>query len=163
LKAFTQRLEPILGISQALLYERQRELVRGKLLQPDRPGRGPGSGVFATPRSVAVLLVASLSGTNIADTCPKVAALLKARRGAAKFEEALTAILGSYPTCQGVHLVTISQTNDWAEIKYAKSKNRFDVETFRGSGQRSQPIRVLCEIEGTELRRIAGWLSEESQ
>src|SRR5262245_36852076 len=59
LKSFVVELAPILSMTYFALYERQRALVRAGLLKVEA-GRGTGSGVRATPESVATLLVAVL-------------------------------------------------------------------------------------------------------
>jgi hypothetical protein len=65
----------------AAIYERQRALVRGGLLQM-RPGHGPGSGVLATPESVAMLLISLVATANLSEVerQTKVAANLKSRK-----------------------------------------------------------------------------------
>jgi hypothetical protein len=53
----------IIGEAESTLYERQRALVRDQVLMAD-PGHGRGSGVRATPESLAALLI-SIMGTPI--------------------------------------------------------------------------------------------------
>ncbi len=57
LKSFLPVLSRILAEPADALYERQRALVREGLLE-SVPGHGTGSGVRATPESVAMLLIA---------------------------------------------------------------------------------------------------------
>src|ERR1700730_12936218 len=56
LKAYMPPLARLLGVTPAMLYERQRSLVRAGLLDAGS-GWGPGSGVRTTARSVALLLI----------------------------------------------------------------------------------------------------------
>ncbi|TWI73634.1 hypothetical protein IQ16_01772 [Bradyrhizobium huanghuaihaiense] len=71
LTSFLPDLVPIFGISEQAIYERQRALVRiGMLAAPK--GRGRGSGVEATPGTVARLLVAVLATDNLSDTDERV-------------------------------------------------------------------------------------------
>jgi hypothetical protein len=68
-------LAKILGRAPVTLYERQRPLVAAGLLDAE-DGRGPGSGVKAEPRSVAMLLV-SLLATDTASDADAVASFAK--------------------------------------------------------------------------------------
>jgi hypothetical protein len=71
------KLAKWLKLSPAAIYERQRALMRAGLLESE-PGRGPGSGVRATPKSVAMLLtalVASVFPSESAELTGKVAKL----------------------------------------------------------------------------------------
>ena len=89
-------------MTHAALYERQRVLVRAGLLQ-QRPGRGPGSGVPANAKSVAMLLISLLATGSLSEVeeQTKVIANLKCRDGRCPvtgkktFGAALTAALQS--------------------------------------------------------------------
>lgn len=104
LKAIIPALAFTFGMTAAALYERQRALVRAKLIKPER-GRGPGSGVRATPESLAMLLISLLATDSLSEveTCTKAVALLKSKEaskrcpltGQATFAAAVSAILGS--------------------------------------------------------------------
>lgn len=61
LKTFLPKLSEIIGVTIDQAYERQRILVKARVLKA-RPGRGPGSGVPATPRNIALLLIALMVG-----------------------------------------------------------------------------------------------------
>ena len=60
LKGLIPRLAHELGMTPDALYERQRALVRAGLLKGVE-GKGPGSGVRATPYATALLLIAVLA------------------------------------------------------------------------------------------------------
>ena len=66
LKSVLPSLAKALSISPLALYERQRALVRAGLLK-SRPGRGPGSGVLATPESLAMLLIAVAATSSLSE------------------------------------------------------------------------------------------------
>src|SRR5262245_62088547 len=53
-------------MTPAAIYERQRALVRAGLLHT-RPGRGPGSGVPADAKSVAMLLISVLATGSLSE------------------------------------------------------------------------------------------------
>jgi hypothetical protein len=64
LKSFLYGIAPILGISPAALYERQRLLVNLGLLKTTA-GRGPGSGVPFTAENFAALLISLLAEQSL--------------------------------------------------------------------------------------------------
>ena len=100
LKAFCEDLAPMLGLSPAALYERQRALIRiGELPEPTK-GRGHGLG--ATAETVAILVSAVMVTDNLSDTDVRVHQLGRARSrprcqltGKTFFGDALSAIFAS--------------------------------------------------------------------
>lgn len=85
LKSLIPKLALALGMTPAAIYERQRALVRAGLIQ-QRPGHGPGSGVLATPQSVAMLLIAILATDSLSETelKPRSLQISGALRGAVR-------------------------------------------------------------------------------
>jgi hypothetical protein len=104
LKGIVSDLAGAVGYTPAALYERQRALGRAGLLQVGT-GRGPGSGVRATPRSVALLLISVLATDSLSETVERTKALAAFQStatgkqcpvtGKRTFGEALAAILTS--------------------------------------------------------------------
>lgn len=102
LKSIIPRLSRSLGMTPAAIYERQRALVRCGLLQA-RPGRGPGSGVPADAKSLAMLLISVLAAGSLSEveTQTNTIANFKPLEGMCKatgertFGAALTAVLKS--------------------------------------------------------------------
>jgi hypothetical protein len=70
LKSFLYGVAPILGVSPAALYERQRALVNIGVLETTA-GRGPGSGVPFTAENVAAILISLLAAGSLSkvDKC----------------------------------------------------------------------------------------------
>jgi hypothetical protein len=75
LKSFLHQAAPILGVSPAALYERQRALINLGVLKTVA-GRGPGSGVPFTAENFAAVLISLLAadslskvGSHVADLC----------------------------------------------------------------------------------------------
>jgi hypothetical protein len=66
LKTFLPILSAMIGTTPAVLYERQRALVRLGLLHAVE-GRGPGSGVHLSARSLATLIIAYAAADSLAD------------------------------------------------------------------------------------------------
>ncbi|SRR5713101_6215474 len=89
LKSFIPVLSRILGVSPEALYERQRVLVREELLE-SVPGHGPGSGVRATPESVAMLLIGVLASPSLSEAGPAARLIANARPGYPKHKCPLT-------------------------------------------------------------------------
>jgi hypothetical protein len=78
LKAFAPVLAVALGTTPAAIYERQRALIREKLL-PAPTGRGRGHGLPATPETVAMIIIAMMATDNLSDTDNRVRKLAKAK------------------------------------------------------------------------------------
>src|SRR5262245_46070052 len=116
LKGLLPRLARMVGKTPAALYERQRVLVEAGLLQAV-PGRGPGSGVRATPRSMATLLIALLATESVAEIGERTKDVIdlkstgKRRRcpitGKKTFAEALTAILASEELAKQIEYIEV--------------------------------------------------------
>src|SRR6476660_3010910 len=60
IKTMLPKLALVFGLEGSTIYERQRVLVEAGLMKA-RPGRGPGSGVIATPHNLAILLLGLLA------------------------------------------------------------------------------------------------------
>src|SRR5277367_5374558 len=69
LKSGVPEFARILNETSDALYERQRALDREGLLE-STPGKGPGSGVRATPESIAMLTIGMLASVSLVDVGP---------------------------------------------------------------------------------------------
>jgi hypothetical protein len=78
LKTFLGRLSPMLGVTPAALYERQRVLVDIGLIKP-RAGRGPGSGVAFTAENLAALVISILATDSLSEIDQRVVDLCNAQ------------------------------------------------------------------------------------
>jgi len=127
LKASIRFLADILRLNPHAIYERQRALVKEKVLK-SVPGRGPGSGTFFTPEPVGVLVTSMLATDNIKDSAKKTSALWNAPRtsysagkksalgGALTFKEAMINILSSDDHAQQVQIIRVHRTNLSAQV-----------------------------------------------
>ena len=79
LKASIPFLAKILRLNPHSIYERQRALVKKRVLKSVR-GRGPGSGTFFTPEPVAVLAISLLAMDSIKNSAEITSALCNAPR-----------------------------------------------------------------------------------
>lgn len=77
LKSFLYAISPLLGVSFAALYERQRALVKLELLSVE-PGRGPGSGVPLSADNVAAMIICVLATDGLSEVDQRVIELCKA-------------------------------------------------------------------------------------
>jgi hypothetical protein len=77
LKSFLYAISPVIGVSPAALYERQRALVKLGLLTV-APGRGPGSGVPLSADNVAAMIICVLASESLSDVDQRVVALCNA-------------------------------------------------------------------------------------
>jgi hypothetical protein len=113
----------MVGKTPAALYERQRVLMEAGLLQAVA-GRGPGSGVRATPQSMAALLIALLATETVAETGERTAAVMKLKSasdtkrcpitGKKTFAEALTAILASEELARQIEFFEVGRSGEKA-------------------------------------------------
>jgi hypothetical protein len=78
LKSFLYGAAPIIGVTAAALYERQRALVNLGLLKATK-GRGPGSGVPLTAENVAAVVISVLAAENLSDVDDRVVDLCNAQ------------------------------------------------------------------------------------
>jgi hypothetical protein len=78
LKSLIPDLAPTFNMTPAALYERQRALVRAGWLT-GKEGKGPGSGVQATPRSVSLLLISVLATDSLSEVQAEVGRLASLR------------------------------------------------------------------------------------
>jgi hypothetical protein len=160
LKTYTAKLAKLLGTTPAVMYERQRALVKAGLLINER-GRGPGSGVKATGESVATLLVAAISANNLSETAERmldIAATKSTKPNRAFFLDTVVDLLKSKERAGNVHLITISRSSAEASITYGRNKLHH-VHFFTQGSRRKPLVRIIAEIDGDVVREIASDLA----
>src|SRR6478735_4032377 len=77
LKSFLYGVAPILGVTGAILYERQRALVNLGVLKAEQ-GRGPGSGVPLSAENAAAVIISLLAAGSLSEVDERVVALCRA-------------------------------------------------------------------------------------
>ncbi|HUK07776.1 MAG TPA: hypothetical protein VLX09_07925 [Stellaceae bacterium] len=166
LKGFIPTLGKIIGMTPDALYERQRMLVRAGLLDAGE-GRGPGSGVRATPETVALLLIAVLASEGLADVERRVGAIAQARvmtpepcelTGKRRFGEAL-AELFDRPSLAGLR-VLVSRTSLRAEIEGLSFDGKAVASVFAGKSAGEPAIGVSAVLLAGALGKITKALEE---
>jgi DNA-binding IscR family transcriptional regulator len=137
LKALIPKMAGALGTSPAALYERQRALVRAGLLHP-LPGHGPGSGVRATPESVALLLIALLATGSLTETEEQTARIMNLKSatkrcpltGKKTFSTALASVLASEELAKRVQSIGVERGGDQAGAEIIFDKEAEAISRF---------------------------------
>lgn len=189
LKAILPDMGPLLGTTHHTLYVRQQSLTREGLLVV-RPGRGPGSGVVASPETVATMLIAVLAGLSPADVghqtrafCDAVSARGKCpMTGATNLKDAIAAILANVDQAKRVDEILVAPSHGQAFIRYDAPRPppftgplppappypqqpsppaERPSSTFVAVGmQRSSPLSISVTIYGDTLREIAALVAK---
>lgn len=159
LKSFLYGVAPILGMSGAALYERQRALVALGALQ-SLPGRGPGSGVPFTVENFAAILIAVLASDNLSEVDNRVTALLKAEHDESfdgrSFLSDVSSVLTSgadyHLQTEKIRAIRVSRCWRGQIVRGVglQSTASFTV----GFGAPSTPINITAEIEDEELWQL---------
>jgi hypothetical protein len=137
LKSLTPQLARALGMKPAALYERQRALVRAGLLHM-RPGRGPGSGVPADAKSVAMLLISVLATGSLSEVEEQTLAIANLKSvdgrcpvtGKKTFAAALTATVNSNELVDRAFSVSAARSGSGAMASITFSKLPFGEAPF---------------------------------
>jgi hypothetical protein len=169
-------LAGILGQKATTLIERQRALVRARLLET-LPGRGRGSGVVASPQSVAVLttsLLASVALTDAASLTSEIASACPATRnrkcsltGGATFLDAMVAILSDRQIVKRVGSIAVKDGHANIEFDNGKSRTGFVVliegvpkQTLQAQDNNWSRIHISISVDGDTLREIAALVAK---
>jgi hypothetical protein len=128
-------LAEVLNVNRTTLYERQRALVREGLLDA-LPGHGRGSGVRATPESVAMLTIGMLASVNLADVGPLARSFSEAGSIASKcpltggktFRAALSQIFSDESLAKRVNGITIRVNAGHAAIGFDGGSAELDMD-----------------------------------
>jgi hypothetical protein len=134
LTSILPQLAPILGLSTAALYERQRSLVRLELL-PKPKGRGRGSGADASPETVALLMMAVMATDNLSDNDDRIVKLASASfdarkvpkcelTGATTFAMAVATILAAPNIAAALQMITVTRSDLSAAIYYIRGSRK---------------------------------------
>ena len=124
LKSYLPKLSHQVGLTQEMLYERQRALVKSGALYAE-PGRGPGSGVRADASSLSIFLISLLAHDFLVDA-PMTTAIgwMKSTTeqcpltGKKTFKDALEAILNDRKLAQKVALVIVNRSAQSGTIEH---------------------------------------------
>jgi len=154
-------LSDILGEPPDTLRTRQRALVAAGLLD-SKPGKGPGKGVPATPKTLAQFLIGTCAGAdgpfakrvaraNCGGTCRLT--------GAATFVDALAAILSDKALAERVRNIRIVTTGGLIDVNFDEASQT----TFFGNPGKMDGLMFQVSIFPDTLRKIADLIKEISQ
>jgi hypothetical protein len=132
LKRYTPILADYLDLTSDALYERQRVLVRLNLLEAPS-GRGPGSGIRATPSAVSQIIVAVLATDSLSEIDLKARGLGNGRAenkvcpltGRNDFLGALESILTSEVLAKKVTSIEVERSTLKATIYFNQKGRRY--------------------------------------
>jgi hypothetical protein len=151
------QLAPILGLSTAALYERQRALVRLGLL-PKPEGRGRGSGADASPETVALLVIAVMATDNLSENDDRIIKLAHAKfdaraiqkcglTAAPTFAMAVAAILAEPKKAEALLRISVTRSNNyWVRDTTALALSR---EMARELARRTDQSAAIYYIKGS--------------
>lgn len=172
LKSYLPFLADYLDLTPDAIYERQRVLVRSRMLKAV-PGRGPGSGIRAMPATVTQLVLATLATDSLAETESKTKALGKAvaeqgacpLTGARNFAGALEMILSSRVLADKVLSIVVRRPDLTVALNYKEPAHHAQVSAFgKGASSRkfyqrtveaclpAEAVEEICE----HLRQMGG-------
>jgi hypothetical protein len=169
LKAFAPVLASALGTTPAAIYERQRALIRAKLL-PAPIGRGRGNGLPATAQTVAMILIAIMVTDNLSDTDDRVRTLadaevdVRAQKNGCRltkaptFKAALATILASEELAASVRSINVSRSDLHGTIYFVRGINRAHGRSRFGQ---EAPFPNNLEASARILGRVVQTISKE--
>jgi hypothetical protein len=181
LKSFLYGVAPILGVTGAVLYERQRALVSLGVLKAAK-GRGPGSGVPLTAENVAAVIISVLATENLSEVDKRVVSLINAAPVRIHYSEdsrewdgkvralVLVDAIGSILSGKGVtfpdpkgknvfemRVTAIRITRCWRAQLVASRSLLIEYNPKRFSFQQEPPISITAEIEGDVLKNLVAF------
>jgi hypothetical protein len=175
LKSFAPVLANQFGTTPDAIYERQRALIRAKLL-PAPTGRGRGNGLPATAETVSMLLIAILATDNLSDTDRRVKKLANAKidpeakvrrlQGSPNFRSALAAILDNDQLTDDVKTIGVSRTNFSAWITFRDDYRPREVCEFGRVPPKPSNLEIQAILTGEALMNVQHalhWLPAEDE
>jgi|SRR6516164_8218004 len=173
LKLFIPSLAEVLGVNRHSLYERQRVLMHENIITTI-PGRGPGSGVRVSPRSVGVLLISFLATDGLTDAGPVTRELAQAkyiedpydepdspRRAARTFRAAIINALAFEDAASVVRAVKVERNYRQATIFFEEAPAWADY----GASQFDLPhdrLHTVAWLPGDCIREIERMIRDAS-
>ncbi|MGX9426946.1 MULTISPECIES: hypothetical protein [Bradyrhizobium] len=165
LKSYCGFLSVIIGLTPDALYERQRVLVRAGALSNAVAGKGPGSGIRATPGNVSKLLLSVLASDTLSEipTRTRELAGLKSVAGKcpitseARFQKAFENLLSNRTQAESVLRIDVKRMSGTAQIMFKRSDaqvvaSKFGADTERHTGM---ALQITATIPGWGIEAIS--------
>jgi hypothetical protein len=176
LKAFLDGVAPILGLTPAALYERQRALVRLGVLTAIE-GRGRGSGVPFTADNFAAVLISVLATDNLTEVDETIVGLCNAppheerqhrsewqKRGKPTFKTELARALcgqelawADYSVFKPpltLHAVRVLRPRHGQMEIGPQPGSIIERDYFSRRGHQLPPVEITAQIQGVTLLRL---------
>lgn len=163
LKGFLRTLSPILERTPDALYERQRSLVQVGLLGTNE-GRGPGSGVRLTARSLSLLLISVLATDNVSDIAKVRRVAVAAAHdgncpltGAYTFTDAVERVIADPLMAQRVSKISVLRNISNGEIQFTgKRASRIQRSEFVQVEESAElSIMIEATLLGKRLQELS--------
>ncbi len=135
------------------LRTRQRALVAAGLLE-SKSGKGPGSGVPATPKALAQFLIGTCTGSE----GPYAKGIARASDGSTTFLDTLSKILSDNTLAERVDIRIVTR-GGLVDITYADGSRSH----FYGKGGRLDGVMFQAVINSKTLRKLADLLGKDDQ
>ena len=176
LKAFLHKNAGLFGKPGATLYNYQQTLIQHGVLE--RKGRGPGAGVRAEPRTVAILLLAVLCASDRVDVgmdVPDFELLLRVTKftgsdwpmiGKLSLGKTLEGFLGDPDAAVFVDAVELTRSARRASVflRHPQTQEGVAVHFGRQGQTRDDPVVMVSRLRGATVAQLALKLaSEESE
>jgi hypothetical protein len=166
-------LAECLDVTPDLVYERQRALTRAGHFSGAVEGKGPGSGVRATPHNVTQLLLSLLATDSLSDAVTKMLLLAGAKHrngkcpltGETRFGRALEKILTTESLEEATRAIEVFRGREKASAKitFKTPQGRVAFSDFGLHDPKHREYEVIARLTGfgvlfitTELERAAG-------
>jgi hypothetical protein len=177
LKSMFPKLGRIFDVSPDALYAYQRAFVAAGILD-STPGRGPGSGVRASPETVAQFLIGLLTNASVEENVHHARSLGNARSadgecrltGAKRFKDALAAVLANETIAGRVREVLVGVTLAQAFIRYdgaqcTEGPEKYAADSpkssvFVGTSPKRHPLLFQASIPSNTLLSLAKEISQ---
>jgi hypothetical protein len=169
LKATFPALSRIIGYTPAALYARQRTFVDAGILE-STPGRGPGSGVRASPETLAEFLIGIVTHATLDENVPFAKGIARATpggkcplTGATTFKKALAAILSDKALLDRVSSIRIGTNTGLTDIKYDGYDGSLSTFFSKAINFPETGVMFQVVIMPETLRKLADVLKEVDQ
>jgi hypothetical protein len=163
LKSYCGPLSKILGLTPDALYERQRVLARSGYLSGAIAGKGPGSGIRATPANVTKLVLSTLATDALSEIEEKTRKLAAAKHGGGKcpltgetkFQNALEKILSVGDLTESVLAIEVRRVGMMARIGFRRSDDHLAVSEFGKAEESGMSLQITAKLTGWGVEVIS--------
>ena len=158
LKSYCGYLSTILGLTPDALYERQRGLTRSGYLSGAIAGKGPGSGIRATPTNVTKLILSTLAADSLSEIDESTRKLAAVKHsggkcpvtGETRLYNALEKILSTPALAETMLSVDVRRTDMTVRLRFKGQDDQIILSEF---GTKTLDTGMALRITAT----MPGW------